>query len=136
MILLDTNIFVGYFIARDIYHAQAKQFLESLASERGLVVTPVLPELFYFCKTLADYTTAVRVFTAVRANFEVVPLLGTDMQRMGAVMSTYADARLDFADVSIMAVAERLNITRIATFDRRDFSIYRPVHVAQFTLLP
>ena len=51
-------------------------------------------------------------------------------------MRQYADTELDFVDTAIMAVSERLNITRIATFDRRDFSIYRPTHVEHYELLP
>ena len=35
-----------------------------------------------------------------------------------------------------MAIAERLNITRIATFDRRDFSIFQPSHCDYLELLP
>ncbi len=35
-----------------------------------------------------------------------------------------------------MVIAERLNITRIVTFDRRDFSVFRPSHCEYFELLP
>ena len=40
-------------------------------------------------------------------------------------MEKYADARFDFVDCCIMALAERLAITQICTFDRRDFSIFK-----------
>ncbi len=39
-------------------------------------------------------------------------------------------------DASIVAIAERLGIRRIATFDRRHFTVVRPAHVETFTLLP
>jgi len=48
----------------------------------------------------------------------------------------YADARLDFVDCCIMALTERLDIRRVATFDRRDFSIFRPNHGDYLELLP
>ncbi len=51
-------------------------------------------------------------------------------------MTTYASADLDFVDCAIMALAERLNIRQILTFDHRDFSIVRPQHNAYFELLP
>ena len=35
-----------------------------------------------------------------------------------------------------MTIAERLGVTRIATFDRRDFSIFRPRHCDYLDLLP
>ncbi|GAA4230503.1 hypothetical protein GCM10023075_40380 [Streptosporangium album] len=44
--------------------------------------------------------------------------------------------RLDPADVSVVAIAERLGVTQIATIDRRDFTLIRPRHVSAFRLLP
>ena len=35
-----------------------------------------------------------------------------------------------------MAQAERLNITHVATFDHRDFEIFRPTHCDYLELLP
>jgi predicted nucleic acid-binding protein len=39
-------------------------------------------------------------------------------------------------DASIVAAAERLDITEIATLDRRHFAIVRPHDAEAFTLLP
>jgi predicted nucleic acid-binding protein len=52
------------------------------------------------------------------------------------VMHTYLDADLDLVDCRLTALAERMSITRICTFDRRDFSIIRPRHTDYFELLP
>jgi hypothetical protein len=51
-------------------------------------------------------------------------------------MEKYSDIELDFVDCCIVAIAERLNLTEICTFDRRDFSIIRPTHVEYLTLHP
>ncbi len=50
-------------------------------------------------------------------------------------MIRYHDAELDFADVAQVAIAERLNISRIYTFDCRDFGMIRPSHIPAFDLL-
>ncbi|MGF1600738.1 MAG: hypothetical protein ACFCU8_01750 [Thermosynechococcaceae cyanobacterium] len=39
-------------------------------------------------------------------------------------------------NVSIMAIAERLNITTVLTIDQRDFSLFRPLHCQNFILRP
>jgi hypothetical protein len=36
----------------------------------------------------------------------------------------------------VIAVAERLNLTDVATLDRRHFTVVRPSHVDALTLLP
>jgi predicted nucleic acid-binding protein len=53
--------------------------------------------------------------------------------RIANLLDKYADTDLDFSDA---AIAERYGITKIATFDHRDFSIIRPRHTAFFELLP
>jgi hypothetical protein len=59
-----------------------------------------------------------------------------DLARADAIMNTYPEARLDLVDCLVGAMAERLNITEICTFDRRDFGIMRPAHCDHFDLLP
>jgi len=44
--------------------------------------------------------------------------------------------RRDLGYAGLVKFAERLQVTQIATFDRRDFSIFRPRHCAYLTLLP
>jgi predicted nucleic acid-binding protein len=39
-------------------------------------------------------------------------------------------------DASVIALAERLEISEIAALDRRHFTAVRPRHVEAFTLLP
>ncbi|MDE2732842.1 MAG: hypothetical protein OXI72_00505 [Gemmatimonadota bacterium] len=40
-------------------------------------------------------------------------------------MAQYRDAPMDFADASLVAVAENRNLRTIFTIDRKDFAIYR-----------
>lgn len=51
-------------------------------------------------------------------------------------MRQHLDARLDLTDAMVVAIAERLKIAEIATFDRRDFLIVQPKHGGSFTRLP
>lgn len=76
----------------------------------------------------------LRIFSQSAFVLESVTM--QDVRRAVEIMSKYADSRLDFVDCCIMAQAERLDITRICTFDRRDFAIYRPTHCETLELLP
>lgn len=59
-----------------------------------------------------------------------------DVDRMAELAERYADLGLGGTDASVVAIAERLGIDKIATLDRRHFSVVRPRHVEAFTLLP
>jgi len=49
---------------------------------------------------------------------------------------TYADQDLGFVDAAVWAVVERLREPRVATLDRRHFSVLRPRRVDALELLP
>ena len=66
----------------------------------------------------------------------VEALTDRDWARVAQLVTTYADAGLDAADASVIALAERLNQTTIATLDHCDFRIVRPAHCDGFELLP
>ena len=68
--------------------------------------------------------------------FQIEALTTEDLARMSEIMAMYEDNAFDFVDVSIMALSERLNITDIYTFDRRDFTVFRPKHCVSLTLFP
>ncbi|TDU03059.1 SUKH-4 immunity protein of toxin-antitoxin system [Streptomyces sp. 846.5] len=48
----------------------------------------------------------------------------------------YADFPLGGVDASVIAVAERFGVDRVATLDLRHFSVVKPAHVPSLTLLP
>ncbi len=55
---------------------------------------------------------------------------------MAELAEQYVDLPLGTTDASVIALAERLGISEIATTDRRHFLVVRPRHVAALTLLP
>ena len=50
-------------------------------------------------------------------------------------MAKYADLPMDFADATLVVLAELLGTTTVFTLDRRDFGIYR-LGRRKLTLLP
>jgi hypothetical protein len=135
-ILIDTSVLLAFIMENDARHQEAKQALQTLKIQARLITTAIHTELFYMVNARLNYARAIETFRKTRTAFSVITLTEEDFNLMEAIMIRYQDAEFDYADVSLMAVAERLNITQIMTFDRRDFTIYRPRHCAYFDLLP
>lgn len=136
-ILIDS----GFLFA--LYNPRSAQFLEAnnfIRRNRGIRLVPdvALTETVYLLKTHArQFDVLALLLDIADSVFEMVAPTLNDMRRVHAIMGQYADANLDFVDCCLMAVAaERLNITRICTFDRRDFSIYRRPDGSLLELLP
>jgi predicted nucleic acid-binding protein len=71
-----------------------------------------------------------------KRKYILYPLDEDILERTAQLLEKYADSRVDFVDATVAAIAERLEITRILTLDRRDFQILRPKHSAHFEILP
>jgi predicted nucleic acid-binding protein len=136
VILLDTNVLVAAARTADTNHHSAAQLLEILDEPR-LVPPTVVAEVCYLLSEWGGPDAEVRFLRDFRpGGLLLTELTGADIARMADLAERYADLRLGGTDASIVAIAERLGIHRIATFDRRHFTVVRPAHVEAFTLLP
>lgn len=138
-ILADTGFAYAVFDADDRYHAQATAYLlaTSRMGEEILLPSVTLPELAYHVNQVGGGQLVADALMMVRrGRMTMIDLEAQDYDRTAEILRKYHDTRIDFVDACIMALAERLKITRILTFDRRDFGLFRPAHVEQFELLP
>jgi uncharacterized protein len=104
-------------------------------------MTAILDTSFLFALTDQGDRNYQRVLAVAQSAKEplvlqVECLTAEDLVRVHGILEQYTDSQLDFTDAAIVAIAERLNITRVYTLDRRDFSIIRPSHCDYFELLP
>ncbi|MBL8147310.1 MAG: PIN domain-containing protein [Anaerolineae bacterium] len=135
-ILLDSSVLIAYLNRRDRYHAEASRLLPGLLDEKVLLAEPVLQELFYVLGSRVGYSQAVDAVATITDLFQIQSLELEDFHKMIGIMRKYADASFDYADVALMALADRFFSAHIATFDRRDFQIFRNRWGDPIPLLP
>ncbi|MBI2505318.1 MAG: PIN domain-containing protein [Candidatus Latescibacteria bacterium] len=120
--LVDSGPLVALFDKGDQHHRQALDFLSSFTGEL-LATTPVLTEVCY----LLDFNVAAQVDFirwVSEGALTLVELDRKDLLRIAELAQKYADLPMDFADASLVAIGERLEIRQIATIDT-DFHLYR-----------
>jgi uncharacterized protein len=136
LILFDTNILVAAARTADVNHHIAVRLLNTM-SEPRLVPPTVVAEVCYLLSEWGGPDAEVRFLRDFRpGGLRLAELTDTDVARMADLAERYADLRLGGTDASLVAIAERLGIERIATFDRRLFTVVRPAHIDAFMLLP
>ena len=59
-----------------------------------------------------------------------------DLPALDLLMARYADRPMDFADATLVHVAEREGLRTILTIDHDDFETYRIGRNAKFRILP
>jgi predicted nucleic acid-binding protein len=66
----------------------------------------------------------------------LVPSTPASLHRSRALLGQYADLPMDFADATLVVLAEELGTNLIFTTDRRDFGVYRIGKRKRFRILP
>ena len=95
----------------------------------------VLTELFHFAqRRLGNASGAWRMLKVGQIN--VGPITDADLPALDALMARYADRPMDFADATLVHVAEREGLRTILTIDHADFETYRIGRNAKFRILP
>ena len=133
--LLDTGALLAAIAQNDDLHDICAL---ALAEEpEPLLPYIVLPELAYLILRDIGYATLTQFLHSIAAgDLPLVPSTPADLERAAHLLTQYTDVRVDFVDCVIVAMAERLNITRILTVDRRHFTLFRPKHCHMFELRP
>jgi hypothetical protein len=135
-ILVDSGFLVAVYDEDAPFHSAVLEFANR---RRDVLLVPqvVLTEVFYVLSRnvgRGGANTFIRDFADSDTQLQDVTL--TDLSRIHELRLQYADANLDFVDCAIIALAERLDIKRIATLDHRDFALVRPKHCDYFDIYP
>lgn len=70
-----------------------------------------------------------------RGAVAIAELTGQDVPRLRALLEKYRDTPMDFADATLVRVAERNGIANVFTLDR-DFVVYRADRGRAFSIRP
>jgi uncharacterized protein len=107
------------------------------AGEELLVPATVAAEVGYLLdREAGPRVESLFLRSLADGDFSAVDLTAEDYARMAELVLTYGDLPLGTTDASVIAIAERLKLTDVATLDRRHFTVVRPAHVNALTLLP
>lgn len=133
-LLVDTGILFALADTSDAWHRKARTFLAA-THETLLVPVTVLPEVAYLLhERIGPGAERAFVHAIAEGELAVEEIRGRDWRRIEELMAQYE--AIGMVDASLVALAERLKITAVATTDRRHFSVVEPKHVDRLTLVP
>lgn len=134
-VLVDTGVF---YAAADLDEPRHSDCAGLLLEHRGSLLTTaaVVAETAWLIEDRLGPRAEAAFLTMVVNNVDVVELTSRDYRRCIELIGTYSDLGLGLVDASIIAVAERLTITTVATLNHRDFRVVRPVHCDTLDLVP
>ncbi len=136
MLVVDAGVLVAAADRSDPAH---ERFAALLASPAGPIVTTglVIAEASYLISRELGAGPEALLFQAIaQGEVHVADLVQSDWVRIHQLVEDYRDLPLGGTDASVIALAERLDQSTVATLDHRHFGVVRPAHRDSFDLLP
>ena len=133
-LLLDTGALVSLLDSAQARHAEFRDFFEAWD---GPVVTSeaVLTESTHLLGRVHNGRQACLDFI-LAGGAVLVPTSVTALQRIRRLIEQYVELPMDYADATLVVLAEDLDTDLILTTDYRDFSVYRIRGKVPFDLEP
>ncbi|GGP12559.1 PIN domain-containing protein [Nonomuraea glycinis] len=135
MIVLDTGPLVAALNSQDKYHDACARLLRTHPGPL-LVPSTVVTEVCQLVERRQGSKAEAAFLRSFGSGLTLVDLTELDLDRMSTLVEMYASLPLGAVDASVIAVAERLGISEVATLDRRHFTVVRPDHTSALLLRP
>ena len=119
--LVDSGPLYALFSKKDRHHDSALAFI---ARRHSQLMTSVLVVMEVVHLLRRDRVSQTKFLHWVQKALVLEPVTARDQDRIFELLRIYADLPADLADVSLVAMAERLKIRKIAAVDS-DFTVYR-----------
>jgi predicted nucleic acid-binding protein len=133
-LLIDSGPLVALLNERDQHHTvcvnQAKQL-------RGPFYTswPVITEAAHLLSHRSGAVLKLLVWVQT-LEIQIIPITASDAPGISDIISRYSDQGFDFADATLMHLADRDGLSKVFTIDHRHFSVYRISRRKPFTIVP
>jgi len=135
-LVLDTGPIVALLDASDPEHERCVALVEEIREDL-VVPAPVLVEVDYWMlKLYGPEPWQEFVYDVAGGAYRLYHLDEQDLVRAAELERTYASVDLGLVDAAVVVTCERLGETKVATLDRRDFSVVAPRHCERLLLLP
>lgn len=132
--LLDAGPLVAYLDPADPYHDPSADALEAFDGQLH-TTSAVIVEAMHFLRHYSDGPDSlVKLLMKSRAQVHDCTDL-TQLESAAKLMRKYADVPMDFADATLVLLAQELGVADILTLDRRGFSTFRFGGYNRFQLL-
>jgi uncharacterized protein len=120
-IIVDAGPLIALFRRRDAHHRRIKEFVASNPA-RLIATLAVVTEVCQFLNARGKiaFLTWIK-----RGGLFIQPIAADDFDQLIPVIERYADRDIDFADASLIWLADRSNTAEVMTIDRTDFTAYR-----------
>lgn len=133
-IIADTSGIIAFLDKDDRFHSAA---LNIVKNHQIYIPVTVLPEVDYLVtKYLGERVARSFIEDLADGYFNYLSIEFNDINKITTLMERYKDLPLGFVDASLAILAERYQIKRILTLDRKHFNLIQSEQVKYLEIFP
>jgi len=132
--LLDTGPWVALIDKSETMHKKCFKWLQDFSGEL-FTTEAVLTEVLYLLNFSVHAQFSALDFI-IKDAINLVPSTKYSLKRVRKLMDKYSDLPMDFADATLVALAEETGLLNICTLDNKDFALYRLSKNISFVIHP
>jgi len=133
-VMMDTGPWVALIDRSEERHIECVEWFKNF---KGNILSSeaVLTEVLYLLNFSLRAQSAAIDFV-LNGAILLVPSSLESLKRVKRLMEKYKDIPMDYADATLVSIAEDLSIPHVVSFDAEDFGIYRMSSKQPFVVLP
>lgn len=133
-VLLDTGPLVALLWPKEGSHGHCKRFYEEFRGDL-LTTEAVVTEAMHLLARFPDGQAACMEFF-IHGGALCLPTPPEHWPRIRDLMAKYRSLPMDYADATLVVLAEDAATRRVFTLDRTDFGVYRTRKGGHFNIVP
>lgn len=133
-VIVDTGPWVAFIDRSEAMHKKCVEWLRQFEG-RIFSSEAVLTEVLYLLNFSSKAQSAAIDFI-LNGAITLVPLSLESLKKTKKLMEKYKDIPMDYADATLVCLAEDLSINHVITFDSKHFGIYRLIRKQPFVIFP
>lgn len=135
-LVLDTGPIVALLDASDPEHERCVAMIAEVGEDLIIPAAVLIEVDYWLMKLYGSEPWTILVEDIASGAYGLHPLDESVLSRAAEIEREYSTLDLGLVDASVIATCEVLDEPKVATLDRRDFSVVRPRHRKYLALLP
>ena len=113
----DTSALIAFFVKSELHHGAIKQFTAVSPALQWLILSTVFDETVTWMRIKVSPEASVSVGKVLRREHQYIALSAADDAATWEAFCRYSDKRWSYTDCSILAMAQRLAVPGVVSFD-------------------
>lgn len=115
--IVDTSALIAFFVRSEKHHSTARRYAAEHPTTRWIILETVFDEVVTWMRAKVSISSSIQVGHILREEHRYVNISDPDDAATWECFCQYDDKLWSYTDCSILAMARKLGVSEVFTFD-------------------